>query len=184
MKLDCKNLVCPEPVLRVKKALDNSVRVEVELNSYASIENVKRFAKNQNIHVEEKSKSKEFSILILDKNADFKKSDKNFFLLFLGSIISAILASTCCLAPLLFLVFGVSMSSLSFLQIFAPYKIYFTIFAILFIGYLWFDYLKKRKTQLVCSTPLCRYYKTYLIIGTILVGILTTYPYWINYILE
>ena len=113
-----------------------------------------------------------------------KKRDKSFFALIVSSIISAILASTCCLAPLLFLIFGVSMSSLSFLQIFAPYQIYFSLFAGVVILYLWYDYFKKSKTQLVCSTKLCKNYKLYLSIGTILVSLLTTYPYWINYLLE
>lgn len=49
MKLDCRNLACPEPVLQTKKALeelpDNSV-LEVLVNSIASKENVERFAQN------------------------------------------------------------------------------------------------------------------------------------------
>jgi hypothetical protein len=113
-----------------------------------------------------------------------KKRDKSFFALIVSSIISAILASTCCLAPLLFLIFGVSMSSLSFLQIFAPYQIYFTLFAAIVILYLWYDYFQRIKNQLTCVTSLCKNYKFYLSIGTLLVSILTTYPYWINYILE
>jgi len=113
-----------------------------------------------------------------------KKKDNSFFALMISSIISAILASTCCLAPLLFLIFGVSMSSLSFLQIFAPYQIYFTSFAAIVILYLWYNYLQRTKKQLICTTAICKNYKFYLSIGTLLVSILTTYPYWINYILE
>lgn len=187
--IDCKNLACPEPVIKTKEAyeklLDNGV-LDVELNSYSSIENVKRFAKSQGIYVKEKTKTKESTILTLVKGYEYEqeKKDKSFFALIISSIISAILASTCCLAPLLFLIFGVSMSSLSFLQIFAPYQIYFTVFAATLIVYLWYDYFQRTKIQLVCATPLCKNYKLYVGIGTVLVSILTTYPYWINYVLE
>lgn len=50
MNLDCKGLVCPEPVLKTKKALeeleDNSV-LEVLVDNVASKENVIRFATKQ-----------------------------------------------------------------------------------------------------------------------------------------
>lgn len=50
MNLDCKGLVCPEPVLKTKKALeeleDNSV-LEVLVDNIASKENVTRFATKQ-----------------------------------------------------------------------------------------------------------------------------------------
>ena len=50
MRIDCKDLACPEPVLRTKKALESLGEegiLEVELNSVSSIENCKRFAMNQ-----------------------------------------------------------------------------------------------------------------------------------------
>jgi len=54
MRIDCKELSCPEPVLRTKKALEslgeNGI-LEVELNSVSSIENCKRFAINQGCEV-------------------------------------------------------------------------------------------------------------------------------------
>jgi len=191
LSIDCKNLACPEPVIKTKEAyeklLDDGM-LDVALNSYSSIENVKRFAKSQGIYVKVKDKTKESTILTLVKGyaceLEQEQKDKSFFALIIGSIISAILASTCCLAPLLFLIFGVSMSSLSFLQVFAPYQPYFIAFATLVILYLWYDYFKRTKNQLVCATPLCKNYKLYLNIGTIVVAILITYPYWINYILE
>ena len=191
INIDCKNLACPEPVIKTKEAyeklLDDGM-LDVELNSYASIENVKRFAKSQGIYLKVKEKTKESTILTLVKgykcDLEQKNKDKSFFALIIGSIISAILASTCCLAPLLFLIFGVSMSSLSFLQVLAPFQAYFVAFATIVIIYLWYDYFKRVKNQLVCSTPLCKNYKLYLNIGTVVVGILITYPYWINYILE
>ncbi len=69
MKLDCKNLGCPEPVIRVKNEIENlkdNDILEVELNSASSIENVTRFAKNQNLHVKEK-KLENKTILYISK---------------------------------------------------------------------------------------------------------------------
>ena len=129
--IDCKNLACPMPVIQVKEAyekLADDDLLDVELNSYSSIENVKRFAKKQGIFCHVTSKTKEMTVLRLVKGykgaLDETKKDRSFYALFIGSLISALLASTCCLAPLLFLIFGVSMGSLSFLQIFAPYNMY------------------------------------------------------------
>jgi len=189
--IDCKNLACPTPVIKTKEAYESLFDggiLEVELNSYASIENVKRFAKSKDIYLKVKSKTKNSTILTLFKGhkleLEQEKKDKSFLALIIGSIVSAILASTCCLAPLLFLIFGVSVSSLSFLQIFAPYKMYFSIFAIIVIVYLWYNYTKRRKNQLVCASPLCKNHKLYLSLGTVFVSILITYPYWVIYILE
>ncbi|MCF6172465.1 MAG: sulfurtransferase TusA family protein [Campylobacteraceae bacterium] len=191
MRLDCKNLDCPQPVIKTKEAfekLDNDEFLEVELNSYSSVENVKRFASKQGIYFEVKPKKDGMTLITLIKGYECglepAKSEKSFVTIITGSLISAFLASTCCLAPFLFLVFGVSMSSLSFLQFLAPYSIYFTLFSILLIGYLWYDYLQHRKEKLVCETWLSRNYKKLLIVGTIFVLVFTTYPYWIIYLLE
>jgi len=188
-KLDCKNLPCPEPVLKTKEAWENLSEdsiLDIELNSISSIENVKRFARSQGIYFQVKEKSKELTVISLVKGYECQLNEndnKKFYTIIFGSIISAILASTCCLAPLLFLLFGVSMGSLTFLQFFAPYKIYFSIIAVALIIYLWYDYFKERKKP-VCDTSLCKNYKLYLIIGTIFVAIMITYPYWIGYLLE
>ncbi len=191
MKLDCKDLDCPKPVIKTKEAfeaLGNDDFLDVELNSYSSIENVKRYAKKQGIYFEVKPKVDGVTTITLVKGYECgieqKKSDKPFIAIIAGSLVSALLASTCCLAPFLFLVFGVSMSSLSFLQIFAPYTIYFALFSLVLIVYLWYDFLKHRKDKLVCETWLSKNYRSLLIIGTIFVVIFVTYPYWVGYLLE
>jgi len=54
MRIDCKDLDCPEPVLRTKKALESlgdEGILEVELNTVSSIENCKRFAMNAGCEV-------------------------------------------------------------------------------------------------------------------------------------
>lgn len=56
MRIDCKDLSCPEPVLRTKKALESLGEegvLEVELNSVSSLENCKRFAAGQGCTVHE-----------------------------------------------------------------------------------------------------------------------------------
>jgi len=192
MKLDCKDLDCPKPVIKTKEAFENlgdDDFLDVELNSYSSVENVKRFAKKQGIYFEVKPKVGGVTIITLVKGYECglepaKKSDKSFVAIIVGSLISAVLASTCCLAPFLFLVFGVSMSSLSFLQVFAPYSAYFSLFSVLLIAYLWYDYLRHRKDKLLCETWLSQNYKMLLIFGTVFVAVFITYPYWVNYILE
>lgn len=55
MKIDCRDLACPEPVLNTKKSLEllpeDSI-LEVLVNSVASKENVERFVQNQGFTAE------------------------------------------------------------------------------------------------------------------------------------
>jgi selenium metabolism protein YedF len=50
-KIDCRNLACPEPVLKTKKALEEMDEgvLEVLVNSISSVQNVKRYATNQGL---------------------------------------------------------------------------------------------------------------------------------------
>jgi len=192
-RIDCKNLACPEPVLRTKDALEEMEEgiLEVEVNSFSSIQNVKRFAENQGLYVDLKKDGKTTLIRIvkgyecgfdLASNAS-KKETKSFWTLIAGAAITAVLASTCCLGPLLFLIFGVSVGSLSFLHIFAPYRDYFTVSAVVIIGYLWWNYFFRLRKRVVCEGSICKNYVKYLSIGTVFVAIMLTYPYWAQYIL-
>ncbi len=54
MKIDCRNLACPEPVIKTKNALSElkDSYLEVLLNSTSSVVNVTRFATNQGYKVE------------------------------------------------------------------------------------------------------------------------------------
>ena len=57
MQIDCRNLACPEPVIRTKNALDGlrvGEKLEILVNSIAPKENISRFLKSQNV---------EFSVL-------------------------------------------------------------------------------------------------------------------------
>ncbi len=58
MRINCKDLACPEPVIRTKKALESlpeNAVLEVEVNTPSSIENCKRFAASQGCEVREEA---------------------------------------------------------------------------------------------------------------------------------
>jgi hypothetical protein len=112
-----------------------------------------------------------------------KQQARTFYSLLFGGIVSAILASTCCLGPLLFLLFGISAGSLSFLQRFAPYHSYFSLAAVGVVGYLWFDWWRGRKERIACATSLCKNYTLYLSLGTLFVAVMVSYPWWAGYLM-
>lgn len=190
MKLDCRDMDCPEPVLRVKEAyeaLEDDGILDVSLNSYSSIENIKRYAKNNAIYIKMLSQDKSETVFTLVKGYECEidpSNDRSWALLIAGSIVSALLASSCCLAPFLFLVFGVSMSSLSFLQVLAPYHNYLSLFSVAVLGYLWYDYFRHRKQKLFCETWLSKNYLKLLVVGSVVVAILISYPYWVAEIID
>ncbi|GAB6073932.1 mercuric transporter MerT family protein [Nautilia lithotrophica] len=191
--INCKDLPCPEPVLRTKDALEEMEEgiLEVEVNSFSSIQNVKRFAQNLGLFVDTKKEGKNTIIRIvkgyecgldLSQNGGVDKESKSFWALIAGAVVTAVLASTCCLGPLLFLVFGMSVGSLSFLHIFAPYREYFTIVAVIIIVYLWWNYFFRLRKRPVCEGSICKNYVKYLSIGTLFVAIMLSYPYWAQYL--
>ena len=229
MRLDLRDLECPVPVLRTKEALEGMEEgiLDVELNSFSSIENVKRFVASQGLFFEEKrlgrahvilsivkgyecalptdektpagasQDRREASAVQVKKSADEalraaqiaqadreRQEARTFYSLLLGGIVSAILASTCCLGPLLFLLFGVSVGSLSFLHWFAPYHAWFSAAAVATVGWLWFDWWRGRKERIACATSLCKNYTLYLSLGTLFVVILVSYPWWAGYLME
>ncbi len=69
MKIDCRNLACPEPVLKTKKALEEMDEgiLEVLVNSVSSVQNVKRFAANQGLVAEEEKLDNGESIIRIVK---------------------------------------------------------------------------------------------------------------------
>jgi TusA-related sulfurtransferase len=188
-RIDCKNLSCPEPVLKTKDALEKMEEgvLEVEVNSYSSLQNIRNFAHKHGYFTNIKKEGGSEVIRIikacrceLDSFTEEMKS-KSFWMLIGGAVITAFLASTCCLGPLLFLMFGVSLGSLSFLNFFAPYHVYFNVAASGIIMYLWFNYFFKIRKRPVCDGSVCKNYLKYLSIGTVFVTVLLTYPYWAQF---
>jgi len=184
-------MACPEPVIRTKETLEGIDEgiLDVKLDSFSSIQNVKRFASNQGLYFSEKKIGKTTIISIVKgyeceiESSQAKNNDKSFWVLIIGSITTAILASTCCMAPLLFLLFSISASSVSFLNVFAPYHYYFLLITVVVISYLWYHYVTVIRRRLVCEGFICRYYLLYLSIGTIIVSILLSYQYWVVYLI-
>ncbi len=85
MKLDCKNLSCPEPVLKTKEAL-SSLQIgdilEVIVDNVAAKENVKRFAKSENCDVSVSEDRDIISLKIVKNvtcNMDFSSGAKTLF---------------------------------------------------------------------------------------------------------
>jgi len=74
-----------------------------------------------------------------------------------GGVISAILASSCCIAPLVLLSLGVSGAWMGNLTAMAPYQNYFIAATLLFIGAgYWFVYRRPKKTcedGSYCASP-------------------------------
>ncbi len=93
MKIDCRNLACPEPVLQTKKALDSLSEdsvLEVVVNSEASKENVMRFATKGGFSATCEDKESESVITIIkgfNCTLDLEKSNSKFLdkVLFLKS---------------------------------------------------------------------------------------------------
>jgi len=111
------------------------------------------------------------------------KEDRSFWALLGGSVVAAFLASTCCLGPLLFLLFGIGAGSLSFLKPFAPYHLYFELTAMGILLYLWVRYFLIVRKKARCSGGVCRYYLHYLSAGTLFAAMLLSYPYWVVYMI-
>ncbi len=183
-------MACPEPVIRTKDALEDIDEgiLDVWLNSYSSIQNVKRFATKEGLYHTEKKVGKT-TIISIVKGYECglpepeEKEERSFWALIAGAVVTAILASTCCIAPLMFLLFGISASSLSFLKPLAPYHWLFVALAVAILSYLWYHYFTVIRKRIVCEGWICKYYLTYLSIGTIFIALLLSYQYWIVYFL-
>ncbi len=102
-----------------------------------------------------------------------------------GGILGAIVASSCCVIPLVLTLFGVSGAWMSNLRAMAPYQPYFIVMTIALIGVGFYQvYWKPRQVCDVgaaCARPLPnRLVKSGLWIGTVLVLIALTFPYWFD----
>lgn len=101
-----------------------------------------------------------------------------------GGVIGAVLASSCCIAPLLLLTLGVSGAWVGNLTVLAPYQGYFIAATLAFLGAgFWYVYWKPKKACEVgsyCASPTSdRVIKIALWFATALVGLALS----INFIL-
>lgn len=102
-----------------------------------------------------------------------------------GGVIGAIVASSCCVIPLLLTVLGVSGAWMSNLRAMAPYQPYFIAMTVVLIGFGFYQvYWKPSQVCAVgatCARPLPnRLVKTGLWSGAALVLIALTFPYWFD----
>ncbi len=98
---------------------------------------------------------------------------KNFFGSLIG-IISSLLVASCCLGPTLFLIFGVSVGSLSSLTSLEPYRPYLVALGYLGVGYSFYsNYLKKPR----CECKEQRIGRALTWISFLLLTVATLYPY-------
>ena len=106
----------------------------------------------------------------------------------IGAVISAIVASICCLGPLFLLAIGVSGAWISSLTTLSPYRPFFMIIALVFLGVAFYIAYRKPKTNSCaigssCGTPLGkRMYIIILWIVTILIIGLLAFPYLVPYV--
>lgn len=74
----------------------------------------------------------------------------------IGSLIPSFLIGSCCLGPTIFIIFGVSFGSLGYFATFEKYKLIFIIFALLFLGYSFYQlYLLKNSEVNGCKDGSC-----------------------------
>jgi hypothetical protein len=62
----------------------------------------------------------------------------------LGALLSGVLALSCCGSALLFLLFGVSMASFGFLDLLAPYQIWFQALSVILLLLAWGRLYRRR----------------------------------------
>jgi mercuric ion transport protein len=100
-----------------------------------------------------------------------------------GGVVGAIVASSCCVIPLVLALLGVSGAWMSNLRALSPYQPYFIAMAAVLIGFGFYRvYWKPRQACDVgatCAQPLPNHLvKSGLWFGTALVLIALTFPYW------
>ena len=99
----------------------------------------------------------------------------------LGALLSAFLATACCLPPLLFLVFGASFGFLSFLEVLTPFRLPLSLFSLVLLYVSWRAYTQKCFTCKVQKRPY--YIWIYSIVLTLIMVILL-YPELAMFFLE
>ena len=86
MQIDCRNLACPEPVIRTKNTLESlkvGERLEILVNSIAPKENISRFLKNQNVEfsVEQNGAETKITSVKCETKLELAKNKKTFIYL-------------------------------------------------------------------------------------------------------
>lgn len=100
-----------------------------------------------------------------------------------GSLIAAVLASSCCIGPLLLVTLGVSGAWIGNLSALEAYKPFFVLITVVFLATgFWQVYIRPKRVCVdgaVCARPFSdRLIKSALWFATVLVLLATTIDYW------
>lgn len=104
-----------------------------------------------------------------------------------GGILGALLVSSCCLAPLAFVLLGISGAWIANLTALEPYRPYFAAVALAFIGLGFWQVYFRRKPDFCAEDSYCArprnllFTKTVLWIATVLVLLSLTTSWWAPY---
>jgi mercuric ion transport protein len=101
----------------------------------------------------------------------------------IGSVIGAVLASSCCVVPLILVTLGASGAWIGNLTVLDPYKSYFAAFTLVFLGLGYWQVFRKREIECedgsFCATPTSgRITKSALIVATVLVVAALSINWW------
>lgn len=94
----------------------------------------------------------------------------------MGALLAALFSLSCCVAPLIFVLFGVSFSFLSSLEALNPFRPLFVAFSLYFVGYgFWRIYLSKKP---LCADKKDGFYTKFAFWGfSILSALMLAYPF-------
>lgn len=106
---------------------------------------------------------------------------KKEILSILTALFTAVLATTCCLPPLLFLLFGVSFGFLSFAESLSPFRIPLSLFS-LFI--LWLSWRNYRAKAFTCNLAKRKSYLWFYAMALSLILLVLLYPEFAQFFLE
>ena len=101
----------------------------------------------------------------------------------IGSVIGAVLASSCCVVPLILVTLGASGAWIGNLSALDPYKGYFAALTLVFLGLGYWQVFRKREIECedgsFCATPISgRITKSALIVASVLVVVALTIDWW------
>ena len=91
-----------------------------------------------------------------------------------GSVLSALMASLCCIGPVVFALIGAG--SLGFAAVFEPYRPYLLTLTVLFLGTAFYFAYRKREIQCEDGTCAGKWHKIFLWIAATLALIFMFFP--------
>ena len=107
-----------------------------------------------------------------------------------GAIGLSVLIASCCIAPTLFLLFGVSVGALGALSTLEPYQPYFIGAGVLALGFAGYQIFRPAEVDADCGDDACapdsqsrQFTRRSFIVAVVLFAVATVYPYILNALL-